>query len=181
MNMTITVHDAFETVREAVEQALQQLRKEPHLFQNKTNERSITHQLAVCLRDKFEGWDVDCEYNRIGCDSETITKKILFLEQRQKTVKVDDLEGSRVFPDIIVHHRGKNEPGDNLLVIEVKTTWGDNDNSKDILKLKAFTGRSPVQQLVSYKYGLFLRFNERGAVVKNQEKHFERSAGNQSL
>ena len=28
------------------------------------NERSIAHKFATYLEDEFQGWDVDCEYNR---------------------------------------------------------------------------------------------------------------------
>jgi hypothetical protein len=73
-----------------------------------------------------------------------------------------------------IHHRGGTSPADNLLVIEVKTTWAKMRTDKDILKLRAFTGHYPVQQLVTYRFGLFLQFNEGGDVA--EEIRFERPA-----
>lgn len=70
----------------------------------RAHERTVTHRVAVYLESHFPDWHVDCEYNRHGVGTDP---------------KEDD-EGERVFPDIIVHHRGTP---DNLLVIEAKPEW----------------------------------------------------------
>jgi len=136
------------------------------LFRNHANERSITHRLAVRLERRFEGWDVDCEYSRIGNDLNAYKK--LLLPYEDGGVSYFDAEGSRVYPDVIIHHRGENTLYDNLLVIEVKTVWSQMPLDQDIKKLQGFTGHFPVHQLVQYQYGLFLMFDETGKVVERQ-------------
>lgn len=70
----------------------------------RAHERTVTHRVAVYLESHFPGWHIDCEYNRRGFGTDS----------------KEDNEGERVFPDIIVHHRGTSE---NLLVIEAKPEW----------------------------------------------------------
>lgn len=164
---------SMEQVRDSVNHAISHLRNEPLLFSNHANERSITHRLAVHMEKFFEGWNIDCEYNRIEDDMNEY-KRLFIPRSGNGHVSVFDPEGSRVFPDIVVHHRGDNGPDDNLLVIEVKIEWGNRSAKHDLLKLKAFTGRLRVRQLVSYRYGVFLKFDDRGEVI--QEEWFERPA-----
>jgi hypothetical protein len=95
------------------------------------NERTITGQLAAHLRPYFDGWDVDCEYNRDG-----------------HAVKKTD--GVIVVPDIIIHHRGTP---DNLLVIEVKKSNSRVHDEEDLQKLVAFR-----QSRLQYRNSLFLKF-----------------------
>jgi hypothetical protein len=66
----------------------------------------------------------------------------------------DDIEAKTIYPDIIVHHRLKNE---NLLVIEMKKEGGN--TTKDIKKLIAFTDP---QKSYSYYYGLLLVIKHNG-------------------
>ena len=40
--------------------------RETHLFEKDLGERALTHRLAVHLEQQFAGWDVDCDYNRLG-------------------------------------------------------------------------------------------------------------------
>ena len=40
--------------------------RETHLFEHDLGERTLTHRLAVHLERQFAGWDVDCDYNRLG-------------------------------------------------------------------------------------------------------------------
>lgn len=168
----LTVSSGWCEVREAVWTALTELReRERPLFANRANERSITHWLAVRLMSQFPGWDVDCEYNRIGDDRTEY--KHLFLEPHESgAVDVFDPEGSRVYPDVVIHRRGQNGREDNLLVIEVKPTWSGRGSDRDIRKLRAFTGQVAVRQIVTYQYGLFLVFDDDGSVADWQ--HFAR-------
>ncbi|HYH75804.1 MAG TPA: hypothetical protein VD735_07660 [Candidatus Saccharimonadales bacterium] len=78
----------------------------------------MTSRLAAYVKSQFVGYDVDCEYNRMG----NAQKRLLTLNNQ------------RVYPDIIVHKRGTNEM--NLLVIEAKKEGVS--NRADILKLHAY-------------------------------------------
>src|SRR5216683_1952592 len=40
--------------------------RETHLLEKDLGERTLTHRLAVHLEKQFPGWDVDCDYNRLG-------------------------------------------------------------------------------------------------------------------
>src|SRR6478736_388693 len=40
--------------------------RETHLLDKDLGERALTHRLAVHLENRFPGWDVDCDYNRLG-------------------------------------------------------------------------------------------------------------------
>jgi hypothetical protein len=95
------------------------------------NERTITGRLAAHMSDHFGGWNVDCEYNRIG---KVKRQKLIhyskeaFKEAKKSgaipgtTTSVEDIPMSKhptaILPDIIVHRRG--EPDANLLIVEVK-------------------------------------------------------------
>jgi hypothetical protein len=121
--------------------ALSLLRKNDyHLLKEDVNERSITHKLAIYLEQQFKDWDVDCEYNRNGHD-----KKELDLGYEQ--ICNDDEHAKTVFPDIIIHHRGKDE---NLIVIEVKKSTSQVSKCFDIKKLIAF------KKQLKYQYAMFL-------------------------
>lgn len=109
------------------------------------HERSIAHRLAVHLEDvlleKNENWDVDCEYNRGGHDPKQITLS------EKCTNHENDGEGSRVFPDIIVHRR---KSSDNFLAIELKKSTSRVSPECDQEKLRQY-----VKQL-GYKHALFI-------------------------
>lgn len=105
------------------------------LLEHDANERSITHRLAVHLAEEFAGWHVDCEYNRAG--------------HRPKTLEIappdgsasDDEHATTVFPDIIIHQRGRSE---NLVVIEAKKTTHPQlrkGTEFDRAKLRAFASQ----------------------------------------
>jgi hypothetical protein len=101
------------------------------LLQDRTGERCIAHRLAGYLEREFEGWHVDCEFNRQG-DSERITKRVratvALPESRDGQGSVD------VTPDIIVHRRRN---GFNLIAIEVKP-FDSCGLAKDRVKLEAY-------------------------------------------
>lgn len=118
------------------------------LLQKDVNERSISHRFAIYLDQLFGDWGVDCEYNRNHSNTKQldIVRKILI---RTKTkLEPDDTTSKSVFPDVIVHHRGKDE---NLLVIEMKKTTNRLSDDFDFEKLKGF------RQQFGYKYAAFLR------------------------
>lgn len=118
-----------EQIQTAIKGALEALmRHDRYLLEIDANERTISHRLALYLESYFEGWDVDCEYNRNHDDT-----KRLELEARQ--VSDEDLEAVTVYPDIIVHKRSTDE---NLLVIEIKKSSSREDVNYDYKKLRGF-------------------------------------------
>jgi len=40
--------------------------RETHLLEKDLGERALTHRLAVHVEKQFPGWEVDCDYNRLG-------------------------------------------------------------------------------------------------------------------
>jgi hypothetical protein len=112
------------------------------LLENYVHERTIGHKLAEYLQLQFSEWHVDCEYNKHNLD-----EKILIRECPNKSKR-------RVYPDIIIHHRGTDEY--NLVVIEIKPYKRKKVNCWDNVKLVEFTKQSS-----DYKYqlGVFIGFD----------------------
>ena len=116
-----------------INQSLDDLyRNDEYLISHKASERDLTFHFTTYFKDHMRTtsiaqYNVDCEYNRDGDDSKQI-------------------DGDKVYPDFIVHHRGSNE--DNLLIIEFKTWWNPNNNN-DIKKLKNMMSE---QYRYKYKY-----------------------------
>lgn len=134
-------------ILEAVMSAIECVKSETRRLQAGVSERAVAHRLAVHMEGQFEGWDIDCEYNRRGPRFPKELDGIVECEERRIT--------NRILPDIIVHHR-TNEAGpkddDNLLVVELK-----NDNGEDVCdrrKLELFTDPEGY-----YKYQLGLYIN----------------------
>lgn len=138
-----------DTVAEAVSAAVVELfYRDAYLFRVDANERSITHHLAAYLAPRFPDWHVDCEYNRDGFDPKMVPL-------HGDTGDPDTTDGSRIYPDIIIHRRGKSE---NLLVIEAKKSTSRRSDEADQRKLRALRGS------LGYQYSLFLRFGCRNTV-----------------
>ena len=83
--------------------------RETHLLDKDLGERTLTQRLAVHLEAQFPGWDVDCDYNRLGERRLRLPKGTI--------VSTDDEIGKSVYPDIVVHRRTVPE---NLLAVEVR-------------------------------------------------------------
>ena len=124
------------------------------LLANDVTERAITHKMGMYLERHFPNeWDVDCEFNRMGFmehGSIDYTSGDYFA----KTVNLsgtfipdEDDQGSRVYPDIIVHKRGTTN---NLLIIEVKVKSKGASKSHDYKKLKAY------KSYLKYKFAYFI-------------------------
>ena len=125
------------TVEELLDTAVRSLyEKDSYLFEVGAHERSITHRLGLYLQELFANWDVDCEYNRDGHDP----KRIPLNEANYSD------PGQTVYPDIIIHKRGRNGP--NLLVIEAKTA-PNSDSKRDKDKLQGY------KKELKYTYGFF--------------------------
>src|SRR4030081_4097505 len=102
--------------------------RETHLFEKDLGERTLTHRLAVRLEKQFSGWQVDCDYNRLG-------ERTLRLPHGT-IVSTDDALGKSVYPDIVVHQR---EIPNNLLAVEVRKASNHQPVEHDQHKLQALT------------------------------------------
>jgi type I restriction enzyme M protein len=148
----------FRVIKNSVVRAIEKLKiNDVGLLDVDANERSISHKLAEYLQLEFNGWNVDCEYNRKIKDRKT-------LNVSYDKVTDCDIDAKTVFPDIIVHHR---QIDDNLLVIEVKKSGID--TNKDEAKLKAFTSLE-----YAYRFGLLL-------VLKDSDFEMQWFAGGKRL
>ena len=108
------------------------------------NERSVSSKLAAHLSQVYADYDVDCEYNRNANQIKRL---------RPEQCLSNDIKGTTIFPDIIIHKRGNNSR--NELVIEVKKI-NNNDDMRDIEKLKCLTDLNGY----GYNYGLQLKFGK---------------------
>src|ERR1700737_287921 len=102
--------------------------REAFLFEKDLGERTLTHRLAVQIEKQFQGWDGDCDYNRLG-------ERTLRLPHGT-IVSTDDQFGKSVYPDIVVHQRGIPN---NLLAIEVRKAANHQPPEHDQHKLCALT------------------------------------------
>ena len=132
-----------------VAQALKKLLAEDmYILVKDLSERSISHRLAIYIEEVFPGWNVDCEYNR---DRDEVKRLALVREMFDRSgvrSEVDDTIAKTVFPDIIVHKRGTDR---NLLVIEIKKSSSELDESYDLAKLAAF------KEQMGYRHAVFIR------------------------
>jgi hypothetical protein len=98
------------------------------LLEHDLGERTLTHRLAVYLEPQFPGWQVDCDYDRLG-------ERTLRLPHGT-IVSTDDHLAKSVYPDIVVHQR---EIPNNLLAIEVRKASNHQPPDHDRHKLRALT------------------------------------------
>ena len=75
--------------------------REAFLLEKDLGERTLTHRLAVHCEKQFPGWEVDCDYDRLG-------ERTLRLPHGT-IVSTDDHLGKSVYPDIVVHQRDDSE------------------------------------------------------------------------
>ncbi|MFO1110083.1 MAG: hypothetical protein U1E61_12920 [Bradyrhizobium sp.] len=98
------------------------------LFSKDLGERTLTHRMAVHIERQFDGWEVDCDYNRLG-------ERLLKLPHGT-IVSTDDELGKSIFPDIVVHRRAVPE---NLLAVEVRKATNHQPIEHDHHKLRGLT------------------------------------------
>lgn len=115
------------------------LHHDAYLLRVDVNERTIAHRFAVHVESLLPDWNVDCEYNRDGHEPKEIA-----LGSGD-----DDEQGSRVYPDVIVHRRGT---GDNYIVFELKKSSNPVPDQRDFEKLRSYCRQ------LGYRHGVFLRF-----------------------
>ena len=113
-----------------------------YLFERDLGERALTHRLAVHVERRFPGWDVDCDYDRLG-------ERTLRLPHGT-IVSTDDHLAKSVYPDLVVHQRAIPN---NLLAIEVRKAINHQPVEHDRRKLMALTDP---QLWFAYWIGLLL-------------------------
>jgi hypothetical protein len=125
--------------------------RETHLLQKDLGERTLTHRLAVYLESQFAGWEVDCDYNRLG-------ERTLRLP-RGSIVSTDDHIGKSVYPDIVVHQRAIPN---NLLAIEVRSAANHQPPEHDQHKLRGLTDP---HLWFAYRIGVNLTLGKKGVAA----------------
>ena len=146
--------NSWEEIEEKVNLALDTFyEKDKYFIDNDLHERSMTHKLANYLEKLFNGYDVDCEYNKNGLHIKEIPDKNKEIQKIRNSSRNKDLIS--VFPDIIIHKRG--DESKNLVVIEVKKDNATKNNKEeiDILKLKAYTTED-----LNYRYGIYINLKK---------------------
>jgi hypothetical protein len=102
--------------------------REASLLERDVGERALTHRLAVCIERQFAGWEVDCDYDRLG-------ERTMRLPHGTVS-STDDHLGKSIYPDIVVHQR---DIPNNLLAIEVRKAANHQPIEHDQHKLHALT------------------------------------------
>ena len=124
--------------------------REAFLFEQDLGERALTHRFAVYLERQFPGWDVDCDYDRLG-------ERTLRLPHGT-IVSTDDHLAKSIYPDIVVHQR---EIPNNLLAVEVRKASNHQPLEHDQQKLRALTDP---HLWFAWSAGVFLVLGNNGVV-----------------
>ena len=128
-------------------------KKESLLVEYKVAERALTHNLAEYLQKLFHDYNVDCEYNKVGNgDSKRVSALMDANSDCPHNCNECPANKCVVFPDIIVHKRGRDE---NILVIEAKTAWSGQAQVNDYKKLQALIDSGEYH----YQLGVAFRFS----------------------
>jgi hypothetical protein len=124
--------------------------RETWLLEHDLGERTLTHRVAVYLEKQYEGWEVDCNYDRLGERTLRLPKGSI--------VSTDDRLGKSIFPDIVVHRRSVPE---NLLAIEVRKATNHQPPEHDQHKLRALTDP---HLWFAYRIGVYLVLGKISAI-----------------
>lgn len=142
-----------------------------YLIEYQVAERALTHKLAEYLQKLFPDYNVDCEYNKVG-DGDPKRIDLLMKAQQDCPQDCNKCAANKcvVFPDIIVHKRGRDE---NILVIEAKTAWSGQAQVNDYKKLQALIDSGEYH----YQLGVAFRFSENfEETIKTFNLFFEKKA-----
>ncbi len=149
-----------DEIQQIVKEMISELKeKDSYLLINDLSERSFSYKAGVYLEDKFPNYDVDCEYNGyVLSDNDKkyiniIRDRIIELKKLRDTDEDRKVLKRHVYPDIIVHKRGK---GENLLIIEIKKHKNP-DIEFDREKLSRYTS-SEYDNNLNYKLGALIIF-----------------------
>ena len=153
-----------EILKANIEKALLELHHhDNHLLKNDGSERSIAHCLANHLQKIYADYHADCEYN-VNVDAANRRKEIILpadeilrfrrSETNRNSIEVDDeiYYSVSVYPDIIVHKRGRNNQ--NLIIFELKKSSSTVSYDYDKLKLCKYTG--VFERSLRYRFGVFI-------------------------
>jgi hypothetical protein len=102
--------------------------RETYILERDLGERALTHRLAVLVEVNFAGWEVDCDYDRLG-------ERTLRLPHGTVS-STDDHLAKSIYPDIVVHQR---DIPNNLLAIEIRKASNHQPVEHDQHKLKGLT------------------------------------------
>src|SRR5262245_37312610 len=102
--------------------------RESFLLERDVGDRALTNRLAVQLEQQFQGWEFDCEFDRLG-------DRTLRLP-RGSIVSTDDHLAKSIYPDIVVHRRAIPN---NLLAVEFRKSPNHQPVEHDRHKLRALT------------------------------------------
>lgn len=138
------------------------------LLEKNVIERSITHKLGCYLQSIIGNeYNVDCEYNKSNLSEEDIKKKVIKRFPGNIADKASEKE-QRVYPDIIIHNRGKSK---NVLIIEVKKSEKlDKYYEYEDYKLKAYTNKGGY---LKYDYGILLNLGIGESIGKHKLTWYE--------
>ncbi len=125
--------------------------RETHILEKDLGERTLTHRLAVHLERQFEGWEIDCDYSRLGERTLRLPKGSI--------VSTDDHLGKSVYPDIVVHQRAIPN---NLLAIEVRKESNHQPPEHDQHKLRGLTDP---HLWFAYRIGVYLTLGRKGVTA----------------
>jgi hypothetical protein len=153
----------FDEINQKLTSSLNQvLIDDCYLLEHDISERSISHRLAVYLESQFLGFNVDCEYNG-NIDADNGRKYICILKEMAENLhlvdvgaEVEEFYYRCVYPDIIIHRRGKNDDNNNLLIIEIKKSSNPDPGNWDEEKLLRFTSLD-YENDFNYHFGAFVR------------------------
>jgi len=124
----------------------------PDLFLDKANEDTVSDAFKSRLEGRFDGFEIDTDYDRMNADLRRAAKKAVL----GTAVK-------EIFPDIVIHVPGEDDLRYNLLTIEMKK-WNNYRLAKDLLKLAEMTRKPKLPRKFQYEYGLLIRFRPTGAI-----------------
>ncbi len=154
--------------------------KDIFLIENDISERAISHKLSTYLDLEFEEFDVDCEYNGY-VEAGNNRKYILMLREKAEELdRIRDSDGDdemlyrAVYPDIVVHQRGSNSEGSNLLIVEVKKSSNHDTESHDYDKEKLcrYTS-SDYENKLNYQLGAFVLIDINSVVPPDSVTWYE--------
>lgn len=145
-------------------------------------ERAATAKLGHYINEEFKNeWDIDCEYDKAGLEDkdyyipvhikgERVRLPDLYYRYVNPNASKYEIETKIARPDVVIHHRRKLDPNDNLLIVEVKIDSGPNWFDKG--KLLAFTQGVETKRGVKlrYQYGLCLNI----PILDKEAKQFKK-------
>src|ERR1700759_3082833 len=102
--------------------------RETFILERDRGERTLTHRLAVLIEVNFAGWEVDCDYDRLG-------ERTMRLPHGSVS-STDDHLAKSVYPDIVVHQRTTPK---NRRAIEDRKAANHQPIEHDQHKLQALT------------------------------------------